>query len=39
MLFLRLLDHLSSDAFDYWSDGLFHFPREGKAAGVASAFS
>ena len=22
-----LLDHLSSDGFDYWSDGLFHAPR------------
>ena len=22
-----LLDHLSSDCFDYWSDRLFHFPR------------
>src|SRR5215831_2857770 len=23
----RLLDHLNSDAFDYWSDRPFHFPR------------
>jgi hypothetical protein len=22
----RLLDHLSNGGFDYWSDGLFHFP-------------
>jgi len=22
-----LLDYLSSDGFDYWSDRLFHFPR------------
>src|SRR6516165_7367286 len=23
----RLLDHLSSDGFDHWSDRAFHFPR------------
>jgi hypothetical protein len=23
----RLLDHVNNDGFDYWSNGLFHFPR------------